>query len=126
MIFPKPKGILPDVGPRPPYLLSTFTHVPQHHLPNPATPNSAMCHAFKTLLSTTFWYTMLAIAIIALIHTIVALLVLCAYACRVEGGAWIILFLAFVVLCTIFGMIFFLFLCGIDVLGIDEAMPWVD
>ena len=69
---------------------------------------------------------MLAIATIAVIHTLVAIIALCAYACKVQGGAWIIIFLAFVILCMIFGMIFFLFLCGIDVLGIDEAMPWVD
>jgi len=85
-----------------------------------------MCHAFQNLLSTVFWYIILAIAIIASIHTLVAIIGIFAYASKVQGGAWIILFLAFMVLCTIFGMIFFLFLCGIDVLGIDEAMPWED
>ena len=69
---------------------------------------------------------MLALATIALIHTLLALLVLCAYACTVKCGVWIILFLVFTVACTIFGVAFFLFLCGIDVFGIDEAMPWED
>ena len=69
---------------------------------------------------------MLAIAIIALIHTLVAVIALCEYAFKAEGGVWKVLFFAFVVLCAIFGMTLFLFLCGIDVFGIDEAMPWED
>jgi len=85
-----------------------------------------MCQAFKNILSTIFWYIILAIAILALIHTLVAIIALCAYAVKVEGGVWLVLFFAFVVLCTIFGGVLFLFLCGIDVFGIDEAMPWVD
>ena len=85
-----------------------------------------MCHAFKNLLSTIFWYSILAIAVIALIHASLAVIALCGYACKVKGGVCIILFLIFMVACTIFGVAFFLFLCGVDVFGIDEAMPWVD
>jgi len=73
-----------------------------------------------------FWYSIFAIVTIASIHTLAAIIALCAYACKVKGGICIILFLVFMVACTIFGVAFFLFLCGIDVFGIDEAMPWVD
>jgi len=126
MTFPKVSNRLHDFVPKPPYLHPTFTNIPQRHLPMPATPKFTMCHALKNLLSTIFWYTMLAIAITALIHTLVAFIALCAYACRVEGGVCILLFISFMVACTTFSVAFFLFLCGIDVFGIDEAMPWVD
>jgi len=105
--------------------LNLYTLVATSYL-NTRHPKSAMCHALKNFLSMIFWYIILAIAIIALIHTLVAVLALCAYACTVKGGVCIILFLVFMAACTIFGIAFFLFLCGIDVFGIDEAMPWVD